>query len=227
MVKSRLFCLGQFPEVDVRGKDGVAAVAKIVGETLHRCGQTPERMEKKHTGAGAPVPLDEIGKISNHAPKLPTPTLTTMGSAVAPLHHSAFRVLWAVSVLSAIGTFIQSIAASWLMLEMTGSSTWVGLMVASSTLPLLFLALFTGTLADMFDRTKIMLIAQVIMGGSALAMAVLTRSGAITPPLLLGLGLLLGTARISWCACASADGSTAPAPWEGSICHHSGSAPAT
>lgn len=79
------------------------------------------------------------------------------------------------------------------MLEMTGSSTWVGLMVASSTLPLLFLALFAGTLADMFDRTKIMLIAQVIMGGSALAMAVLTRSGVITPPLLLGLGLLLGT----------------------------------
>jgi MFS family permease len=44
----------------------------------------------------------------------------------------------------------------------------------------------------MFDRAKLMLIAQSIMGGSAVAMAVLTYTDRITPPLLLGLGLLLG-----------------------------------
>lgn len=115
-----------------------------------------------------------------------------MGSAVAPLRIGAFRVMWVVSVLSAIGTFFQSVAASWLMLELTGSSTWVGLMVASSTLPLLFLALFTGTLADMFERARLMLIAQLIMGGSAAAMAFLAATDRITPGLLLGLGVLLG-----------------------------------
>lgn len=102
-------------------------------------------------------------------------------------------MLWTVSVLSAIGSFIQTVAASWLMLELTGSSTWVGLIVASSTLPLLVFALVAGALADMFKRTRIMLVAQFIMGGSALAMALLTAAGSITPGVLLGLGFVLGT----------------------------------
>ncbi len=115
-----------------------------------------------------------------------------MTSAVAPLRYDSFRTIWISSIVSAVGTFIQSVAGSWLMLELTGSNTWVGLMVASSTLPLLFLALTAGALADMFDRAKLMLAAQAIMGVSALAMAVLTVSGLINPGLLLGLGLLLG-----------------------------------
>ena len=116
-----------------------------------------------------------------------------MTSAVAPLRYPHFRMLWSASVFSASGTFIQAVTASWLMFELTGSNTWVGLMVASALLPMLFLALAAGALADMFDRTKLMLIAQGIMGGSAAAMAILTFLDLITPGLLLGLGLLLGT----------------------------------
>lgn len=116
-----------------------------------------------------------------------------MNSAVEPLRYHQFRWLWAGNVFSAAGTFIQAVAGSWLMFELTSSSTWVGLMVASSTLPLLFLALAAGALADMFDRAKLMLIAQLIMGGAAAAMAVLTMADLITPGLLLTLGLILGT----------------------------------
>ena len=116
-----------------------------------------------------------------------------MASAVAPLRIGSFRTLWIASLVSNVGSLIQTVAANWLMFEMTGSNTWVGLMVASSTLPLLFLALAVGALADMFDRTKLMLISQVIMGGSALTMAVLTAADLITPGWLLGLGLILGT----------------------------------
>jgi MFS family permease len=115
-----------------------------------------------------------------------------MTSSVAPLRIGSFRTLWIASLLSAVGSFIQSVASSWFMFELTQSNTWVGLMVASSTLPLLFFALAAGALADMFDRTKLMLTAQVIMGASALAMAVFTAADAMTPALLLGLGLLLG-----------------------------------
>lgn len=115
-----------------------------------------------------------------------------MPSAVEPLRYSQFRSLWAANVLSASGSFIQTVAGSWLMFELTGSSTWVGLMVSSSLLPLFFLSLTAGALADKFDRTKIMLIAQGIMGGSALVMAALTYLDLINPELLLGLGLLLG-----------------------------------
>lgn len=116
-----------------------------------------------------------------------------MNSAVEPLKYPQFRWLWAGNVFSASGTFVQSVAGSWLMFELTNSNTWVGLMVASATLPLLFFSLTAGALADMFDRVKLMLIAQGVMGGAALAMAILSATGSMTPGLLLGLGLLLGT----------------------------------
>ena len=116
-----------------------------------------------------------------------------MSSAVEPLRYPHFRWLWAGNVFSASGTFVQSVAGSWLMFELTGSNTWVGLIVASATLPLLFFSLTAGALADMFDRAKLMLIAQGIMGGAALAMAILTYLDLMTAGLLLALGLLLGT----------------------------------
>jgi len=113
--------------------------------------------------------------------------------AVAPLKISRFRALWIAAVFSNVGSFLQAVAASWLMLELTGSALWVGLMAASATIPLLAFSLPAGAIADMFDRRKVLIVAQLTMGGSAAAMAILTAAGLITPGLLLGLGLLLGT----------------------------------
>ncbi|MEX1043915.1 MAG: MFS transporter, partial [Acidimicrobiia bacterium] len=115
-----------------------------------------------------------------------------MGEAVAPLRVPAFRALWLAAMFSSLGTFLQAVAGSWLMLELTDSATWVGLMVASNLAPTLFLAVLAGAIADLFDRTKVMIVAQSLSGLSAVAMAVVTATGHITPGLLLGLGLLLG-----------------------------------
>jgi len=112
--------------------------------------------------------------------------------AVAPLKIPRFRVLWLASIFSNVGSFLQAVAASWLMLELTGSATWVGLMAASATLPLLFLALAAGAVADMFDRRWVLVAAQSTMGVAAMLMALLTALDLITPTILLALGLLLG-----------------------------------
>ncbi|MGA9597476.1 MAG: MFS transporter, partial [Acidimicrobiia bacterium] len=113
-------------------------------------------------------------------------------TTVAPLKIRRFRTLWVASIFSNVGSFLQTVAASWLMLELTGSATWVGLMAASSTLPLLFLSLAAGAFADMFDRRWVLVVAQTTMGASAAAMAILTHMGRITPVMLLTLGLLMG-----------------------------------
>lgn len=115
-----------------------------------------------------------------------------MVDAVAPLKIPRFRVLWLASIFSNVGSFLQAVAASWLMLELTGSATWVGLMAASATLPLLFLALAAGAVADMFDRRWVLVAAQSTMGVAAMLMALLTALDLITPTILLALGLLLG-----------------------------------
>lgn len=115
-----------------------------------------------------------------------------MTSTVAPLRIRRFRTLWLASIFSNVGSFLQAVAASWLMLQLTDSATWVGLMAASATLPLLFLALAAGAVADMFDRRWVLVAAQTVMGASAAAMAVLTATDRITPGILLTLGLMLG-----------------------------------
>lgn len=115
-----------------------------------------------------------------------------MSEAIAPLKIRKFRTLWLAAMFSNLGSFLQAVAGSWLMLELTGSATWVGLMVASTTLPLFFLALPAGALADLIDRGTILLVSQGLMGGAAAAMAIVTYSGDISPALLLTLGLLLG-----------------------------------
>ncbi len=78
------------------------------------------------------------------------------------------------------------------MLELTGSATWVGLMSASTTLPFLGLALVAGAVADLVERTKVLLISQIVMGIAAAVMATITFLGEATPGRLLALGLLIG-----------------------------------
>jgi MFS family permease len=116
-----------------------------------------------------------------------------VSQAIAPLRLPAYRAIWLAALFSNIGSFFQSVAAAWLMKELTNSSaTWVGLMVAANLLPLLFLALISGVVADTIDRTKVMLVAQSLMGAGAAGMAILTATDLITPGLLLGLGLVMG-----------------------------------
>lgn len=115
--------------------------------------------------------------------------------AVAPLHIQAFRRLWTASVLSNVGSFLQTVAASWLMLELTGSPLWVGAMASATTLPLLFFALPAGALADLTDRRRILLVSQSLMGMAAMAMALLWFADLVTPSRLLALGILLGVGQ--------------------------------
>jgi MFS family permease len=115
-----------------------------------------------------------------------------MSQAVAPLRIRQFRSLWIAAIFSNVGSFLQAVAGAWLMLELTGSATWVGLMAASTTLPLLFLALAAGAVADLANRGKVLLISQSVMGLAAAGMAAITALDLVTPGRLLGLSLLLG-----------------------------------
>jgi MFS family permease len=113
-------------------------------------------------------------------------------SLTRPLTLPRFRALWIASVFSNVGGFLQAVAAAWLMLELTGSAVWVSAMAASTTLPLLFLALPSGALADLANRRNVLLATQCTMLASILGMTVFALADLITPPLLLTFGLLLG-----------------------------------
>lgn len=113
-------------------------------------------------------------------------------STFAPLRVRSYRLLWSAVLVSNFGTFLQLVAAPWLMLELTGSPLMVSLVTASLALPRLLLTLPAGTLADAIDRRILLMIGQ---WGSALAvavLAVLTWQDNVTPGTLLVLSFALG-----------------------------------
>jgi MFS family permease len=115
--------------------------------------------------------------------------------ALAALRHRNFRVFYAGQILSLCGTWMQSTAQGWLVLELTNSALLLGVVTAAGSLPSLVLTLWAGVVADRGDKRRIILLADVVMGLQSLALAVLTHLGLITYPILLLLVLVLGTAN--------------------------------
>ena len=110
----------------------------------------------------------------------------------APFAYPAFRAIWTANLASNIGAMIQSVAAGWLMTELTPSHQLVALVQASASLPIMLLGLFAGVIADNYDRRKVMLAAQFVMLGASALLAALTWAGLIGPLVLLALTLAVG-----------------------------------
>ena len=113
-------------------------------------------------------------------------------SAWSPLRQPLFRNLWIASVVSNIGTWMQSVGAAWLMTTLTSSSLLVALVQSASSLPFFLLALPSGAIADVVDRRRLLIVAQSWMLGVAAVLAVLTLIGWMTPVVLLVLTFALG-----------------------------------
>jgi MFS family permease len=80
----------------------------------------------------------------------------TTGTAVAALRHRDFRVVWAGTFASNIGTWMQNVLLGAFALDLGGPS-YVGLVFFAQLGPLLFLAPLGGTLADILDRRKLLI----------------------------------------------------------------------
>ncbi len=110
----------------------------------------------------------------------------------APFRNSTFRALWLAQFTSNVGTWMQSVGAVWVMLELNGSPTFVALVATASSLPVVFFAIIGGALADIVDRRRLLLVTQTLMLLAAGALAVLDASGHVTPCSLLALTFVLG-----------------------------------
>lgn len=88
-----------------------------------------------------------------------------------------YRWYFAGQSLSMIGTWMQSTTQAWLVLQLTGSGTDLGLVVALQTLPILLFGPLGGTIADRFGKYRILWWTQGLAGVQALVLAVLQLSG--------------------------------------------------
>jgi MFS family permease len=113
-------------------------------------------------------------------------------STLAPFSSRTFLKIWSASLVSNFGSLIQAVGASWLMTSLAPSPDYVALVQASTTLPIMLLALPSGAVADIWDRRLIMLIAQGLMLTVSIMLALITYLGSITPWTLLSLTFLIG-----------------------------------
>ena len=110
----------------------------------------------------------------------------------AVFESGPFRCAWAASTLSLLGDFFSYVAIAWLVLQLTGSATWLGLVIALQTLPILLLGPYAGVLVDRVDKRRLLVGTQTAAAVQALLMGVLTVRGDITTAWVLGLSLALG-----------------------------------
>lgn len=115
-----------------------------------------------------------------------------VSSAWAPLRNAIFRALWLATLGSNLGTWMQSVAAAWLMTSLTSSPFVIAMVQAASTLPVFLFGLAAGAMADSVNRRRLLLITQACMCAAACALSAAAFRHVISAPLLLALTFVIG-----------------------------------
>ena len=116
------------------------------------------------------------------------------GRTFASLRHRDYRLYFAGNAVSFVGTWMQQIAAYWLILELTGSPVAVGALALVQTLPVTALALVGGAVADRVDLRRMVIGCETVLGLVAATLAVLALTDVIAAWQLYALGLVQGVA---------------------------------
>ncbi|TMB44724.1 MAG: MFS transporter [Deltaproteobacteria bacterium] len=98
------------------------------------------------------------------------------------LRHRNFRLFVAGQGVSLIGTWMQSVAQSWLVYRLSGSRFALGLVAFAGYLPILCLAPAAGVVADRVDRQRLIILTQALAMLLALALGVLVAARAVSVP---------------------------------------------
>ncbi|GAC1379377.1 MAG: MFS transporter [Ktedonobacteraceae bacterium] len=119
------------------------------------------------------------------------PSKSLLGTFAA-LRHRNFRLFWSGQLISLIGTWMQTIAQAWLVLEMTHSAWLLGVVGALQFLPVMFLSLFGGVLADRLPKRRMLLCTQTFAMLQAGVLWILVVTGQVQLWHVLVLATLLG-----------------------------------
>ncbi len=117
-------------------------------------------------------------KASALDPPTPPPLRSAfLHRAFAAFTYRDFRVLWFGAFTSTVGTWMQKVAQSWLVFELTKSSFFLGLDDFLGQLPILLFTLVGGVVADRHDRRQLLLGSQYIQMATAFTLAALVLTG--------------------------------------------------
>jgi len=116
-----------------------------------------------------------------------------VGHGFRALSNRNYRLFWFGQLVSLAGTWMQDTALALLVLHLTNSPLALGLTMTVRFLPALVLSLFGGVLADRLPKRATLIGTQSVQLAVALALALLTSTGAISVALIYALAALRGT----------------------------------
>jgi MFS family permease len=113
--------------------------------------------------------------------------------AFGALRHRNFRLFLGGQFVSLCGTWMQSLALGWLVLEITNSAALVGLVTALGAAPILAFTLYGGVIADRVNKRRALMLLQTGMLLDAALLGTLTVLGQVTPAWIMALAVVHGT----------------------------------
>ena len=97
----------------------------------------------------------------------------------AALRSCNFTLIWSGLIVSNVGTWLQNVANGWLVLQLTNSPLWLGLLGLSFALPMIVIPPFAGAVVDRVDRIRILYFTQSMQMLTAILLASLTWLGKV------------------------------------------------
>lgn len=159
---------------------------------VDRCGQgwRQEELEARRTDLPG-LPGTSKGQHANLGEAM-SRTELQLPPALRALKHRNFRLFFGGQLISLIGTWMQSVAQSWLVYRLTGSATLLGLVGFAGQIPVFLLAALGGTVADRRSRHLVLIITQTSAMALALGLAAVTLAGHVRPWHVMVFAALLG-----------------------------------
>ena len=109
--------------------------------------------------------------------------------------YREFRLLWIGACTSSIGTWMQSVAQSWLVLQISNSPFLLGLDSFLGQIPIFLFSLLGGVIADRFDRRKLLIGSQIVQMSCAFLLASLFAFSQVVVWEILALSFVVGLAQ--------------------------------
>jgi MFS family permease len=97
----------------------------------------------------------------------------------AALSYRNYRLLWSGLIVSNMGTWMQNVANGWLVLQLTNSPLWLGLLGFSFAIPMIIIPPFAGAVVDRVHRIRLLLFTQSMQMLNALVLALLAWTGRV------------------------------------------------
>ena len=112
-------------------------------------------------------------------PPLASPPRGTAGASASAFSYGAYRRYWVGTFAAVFGERFRFIAGLWLVVEITGSPFWLGVVALAQAVPTVLLSVPAGALADRIESRAILAVTYAAIGLCHLAIALLTTAGLV------------------------------------------------